>query len=285
MKTYQEFIQEALGIRESITDGRAGLMQRQRDRARPRPSSTPTPRPTATVTPRPAATPKLTATATGTTAPKPPSPTIPNRPEPLFGPGSKTPSGQPSPTLSTAKTGSQTGAKVDAARIDSQGNREADLFTGKPNPAFNKLSTGSQTAPKPDIFTDTPVGGKPYGNATKPATAGTGTQTTTSQTVPKPAPTPPVPTTTSKPVPKPAPIPVKQTPTTTTAPAAATAGTNTSKLSDDMIGKAFAARKATMMRGDGGEYSNMGTTPEEFRSKFNSLPPNRQRAILRRLSQ
>ena len=65
----------------------------------------------------------------------------------------------------------------------------------------------------------------------------------------------------------------------------ANAGTNTSELSDDMIGKAFAARKATMMRGDGGEYSNMGKTPEEFRSKFNSLPPNRQRAILRRLAQ
>ena len=71
----------------------------------------------------------------------------------------------------------------------------------------------------------------------------------------------------------------------TAAPAAAGTGTNTSELSDDMIGKAFAARKATMMRGDGGEYSNMGKTPEEFRSKFNSLPPNRQRAILRRLAQ
>ena len=71
----------------------------------------------------------------------------------------------------------------------------------------------------------------------------------------------------------------------TAAPAAAGTGTNPSELSDDMIGKAFAARKATMMRGDGGEYSNMGKTPEEFRSKFNSLPPNRQRAILRRLAQ
>ena len=65
----------------------------------------------------------------------------------------------------------------------------------------------------------------------------------------------------------------------------APSSSSNSSLSDDMISKAFAARKATMMRGDGGEYSNMGKTPEEFRSKFNSLPTNRQRAILRRLSQ
>ena len=54
-----------------------------------------------------------------------------------------------------------------------------------------------------------------------------------------------------------------------------------------MIKKAFAARKATMMRGDGGEYSSdvWGDTPDKFRATFNSLPPNRQRAILRRLSQ
>ena len=72
----------------------------------------------------------------------------------------------------------------------------------------------------------------------------------------------------------------------TSTPAANAASASNSKLSDDMIGKAFAARKATMMRGDGGEYSSdvWGETPEKFRATFNSLPPNRQRAILRRLS-
>ena len=79
---------------------------------------------------------------------------------------------------------------------------------------------------------------------------------------------------------------VQQRPVPTATAANAGTGTNTSQLSDDMIKKAFAARERTKMQGDGGEYSSdvWGDTPDKFRATFNSLPPNRQRAILARLS-
>jgi hypothetical protein len=210
-------------------------------------------------------------------------------------------------------------------------------------------TTPTPTSQKPDIFTDTPVGGKPYGNAaaaagTRPAVQQQQKPVVQQQRKPQVGDkvtdpeilkmidqekeigrTGRMPTNVK-------PIPIQQQqnnnqglvnvktdagvttgvdpstgekkliqsrspqqqqqiksalniPGSTTNAAAAGTGTNTSQLSDDMIGKAFAARKATMMRGDGGEYSNMGKTPEEFRAKFNSLPPNGQRAILRRLAQ
>ena len=160
-----------------------------------------------------------------------------------------------------------------------------------PRPTAATATAGTpQTKAKPDIFTDTPVGGKPYGNA-----AGTGTGKPVQQQNNGRVVNDAGVTRVTDPSTSVISVTRRRSPEeqqkiksaldisggTTQAPSSS----SNSSLSDDMISKAFAARKATMMRGDGGEYSNMGKTPEEFRSKFNSLPTNRQRAILRRLSQ
>ena len=227
---------------------------------------------------------------------------------------------------------------VPTARPVVQQQRPAVTSGTVPRPIPTAATGTPQTKAKPDIFTDTPVGGKPYGNAAKPAGAKPQQPKFRDEDLFTGQPLNP---NTGKPVQQQPKFrdedlftgqklnpntgkPVQQqnngrvvndagvtrvtdsstgeinvtrrrTPEeqqriksaldisggTTQAPSTS----SNSSLSDDMIGKALAVRKATMMRGDGGEYSNMGKTPEEFRAKFNSLPPNRQRAILRRLSQ
>ena len=165
-----------------------------------------------------------------------------------------------------------------------------------PRPTAATATAGTpQTKAKPDIFTDTPVGGKPYGNA-----AGTGTGKPVQQQNNGRVVNDAGVTRVTDPSTSVISVTRRRSPeeqqriksaldisggTAAAGTTQAPSSSSNSSLSDDMISKAFAARKATMMRGDGGEYSNMGKTPEEFRSKFNSLPTNRQRAILRRLSQ
>jgi len=52
------------------------------------------------------------------------------------------------------------GTAPDAATVDKQGNRAADLFTGKPNPAYNKPVPKTSTAPVKRDADGTPMGQK-----------------------------------------------------------------------------------------------------------------------------